>query len=66
MNMPPMEIIILLLWILVAVLILGAIYWVAERFLPHPFAIVLVGVIALVLLIVLLGSADSSGLKLGD
>ncbi len=62
--MPRMEIIILLLWVLVAVLILGAIYWVAERFLPHPFGIVLVGIIAIVLLILILGSADTS--SLGD
>lgn len=56
----------LLLVILLAAIILGAIYWVlAVLFhVPYPWPLVIVGVIVIVLLLALVG--DSGGIDVGD
>lgn len=54
----------LLVTLLVFLLILGVVYWVAQALLPHPVPLIVLVVGIIVLLLLLVGSAD--GLNLGD
>ena len=54
----------LLVFLLVFILILGLVYWVAAQVLPPPFPAVILIIGVIVLLLWLVGSADS--INLGD
>jgi hypothetical protein len=59
-----------LISLLILVLIVGAIYYVATLFLPHPFpqAVLVIGAIIIIVALVqlLAGASDGGGLHIGD
>lgn len=47
----------LLLYAVLAIVVLGLIYWVAQMFLPEPIPVAIVVVLAIVILLYLIGDA---------